>query len=175
MRLQFRFIALGILLIAAGCHHRKPVVVAAPAAPAPPPAPPPPPADDMQALDATARIYYDDAAAFTDSVRLTIRDVDTWRAVWSQATQAQATAPPLPAIDFSRQMVLLVSSGRMKPGDEIHVDSIGKRKGRFFAIVRTTVACQPFPSSAYPLEIVRVRRTEGSVVFVERRGKAEDC
>jgi hypothetical protein len=173
MRLQSAVIALGILLVAVGCHHRKPVVVAPPAAA--PPAPPPPPVDDMQAVDASARVYYDDATAFTDSVRLTIRDVDTWRAVWSQATQGQASSPPLPEIDFSRQMVLLVSSGRMKPGDEIHVDSIGKRKGRFFAIVRTTVACHPFPSSAFPLEIVRVRRTEGSVVFVERRTKAEDC
>jgi hypothetical protein len=120
-------------------------------------------------------VYYDDETGFTDSLRLTIRDEETFRGVWAQATQRQATAPALPQIDFQSQMVLLVSAGRMRAGDQIHVDSIGRYEGRLVAIVRTTVECQQFPAVAHPVEIVRVRRSESQVMFIERRAKSGDC
>jgi hypothetical protein len=126
-------------------------------------------------VNADDRIYYDDATAFTDSVRLTIRDPEQWNQVWLRATKAQATPPALPAIDFGRHMLLLVSAGRLRPGDEIHVDSVGLKSGSPVAVVQTTVQCQPFPGTAYPLEIVRVQRSDSAVTFVERSAKAGDC
>lgn len=63
----------------------------------------------------------------------------------------------------------------MQPGEQIHVDSVGSRGGKTVAVVRTTVGCQPFPATAYPFEIVAVRRTEGQVMFVERRSKSAEC
>jgi hypothetical protein len=129
----------------------------------------------MRSLPAENRVYYDDAAAFTDSVRLTISDGESWNRIWRQATRAQATSPSLPDIDFKRDMLLLVSAGRLKPGDEIHVDSVGVQRGRPVAVVRTTVGCQSFPGEAYPLEIVRVPRSDSTMTFLERRAKAGDC
>src|SRR3954471_9100348 len=107
-----------LFLLAGGPRGPKPVVAPAPppprpAAPAPPPKPAPPP-DEMRPLDGDERIYYDDAAAFTDSVRLIISDPETWSGVWTQATKGQASTPALPAIDFQRYFVLLVSAGRMR-------------------------------------------------------------
>ncbi|MGH7528252.1 MAG: hypothetical protein ACREMX_16285 [Gemmatimonadales bacterium] len=129
----------------------------------------------MYPVHPDSRVYYDDAAVFTDSIRYTIRDAETWRSIWSRATQRQASAPPLPTIDFEHHMLLLVGAGPMRPGDEIHVDSVGKRRGRVVAVVRTTVECQPFPAKSYPFEIVVVRRSEAEVDFIERRDKAADC
>jgi hypothetical protein len=129
----------------------------------------------MRPVDAADRQYYDDAAAFTDSVRLTISDPDTWSQTWLRATQAQATSPALPEVDFKRYMLLLVSAGRLKPGDEIHVDSVGLQRGRPVAVVRTTVDCRPFPGDAYPLEIIRMRRSDSTMTFIERRAKTGDC
>ena len=129
----------------------------------------------MRPVEGDDRIYYDDVTAFRDSVRLTISDPDTWRTTWLRATQAQATAPALPEVDFQRYMLILVSAGSLKPGDEIHVDSVGLQGGRPVAVVRTTVACQPFPGTAYPLEIVRMRRSDSTVTFIERQSKTEDC
>ena len=129
----------------------------------------------MRPVEPDDRIYYDDATGFRDSVRLTITDPETWRSTWLKATQAQATPPELPAIDFQRYMLLLVSAGSLKPGDEIHVDSVGLQSGRPVAVVRTTVDCRPFPGTAYPLEIVRMRRSDSALTFLERRGKTEDC
>lgn len=129
----------------------------------------------MRPVDADDRIYYDDATAFTDSVRMTISDPETWGRIWLKATQAQATPPALPEIDFKRNMLLLVSAGRLKPGDEIHVDSVGLQHGRPVAVISTTVDCRPFPGTAFPLEIVRIRRSDSTITFIERRAKTADC
>ena len=195
MRSHCPLLLYGSLLLAS-CGGHKPEYVPAPPpprpapppppAPAPPPpapvarkpAPPPkpaPPADEMRPVGTDDRVYYDDATAFRDSVRLIITEPDTWKSTWLRATQAQATAPALPDVDFRRYMLLLVSAGRLKPGDEIHVDSVGLQRGRPVAVVRTTVDCHPFPGDAYPLEIVRMKRSDSTVSFLERRGKSEDC
>jgi hypothetical protein len=170
MRFPISALAWSLLLMIAACGRKKPAPIPVPASA------PAPPAEYMVPLDPDARIYYDDAAvAFTDSIRLTIRDVETWRNIWSRATAGQASAPPLPAVDFGRQMVLLVGAGRLRSGDQIHVDSVGTRKGTTIAVVRTTVECQAFPGVAYPFEIVQVKRSERAVVFVERQSKPADC
>ena len=123
----------------------------------------------------TARVYYDDGPAFRDSVRMVVRDGAAWRTVWAQATSAQPAPPPLPAVDFEREMVLVVGAGKMTPGDQIHVDSAGVRRDFFVAVVRTIVQCRPFPADAYPLEIVRVTRSDKTATFVERRERATNC
>lgn len=129
----------------------------------------------MLPVEPDARLYYDDTEVFTDSARLTIRDAESWHDLWNRAAAGQESAPPLPSIDWKRHMVLLVSAGAMRPGDQIRVDSVGRVGGRPVAIVRTTVECQPFQATAYPFEIVRVRRSESAMTFVERGGNPEDC
>jgi hypothetical protein len=129
----------------------------------------------MSVLDPTARLYYDDVPSFPDSIRHVIRDVESWGNIWAQATRGQASPPPLPIVDFSRSIVLLVGAGRMRTGDQIHVDSVGTKKGSLVAVVRTTVDCHSIPNVAYPFEIVRVQRSDRPVVFVERRDQPSDC
>jgi hypothetical protein len=156
-----------------GClfHKKKPPAPTPVSAPAPPPAP----VEQWEAVSPDARLYYDDVNAFTDSSRLTLRDPDTWQDVWRRATRLQASTPPLPDVDFRRQMVLVVAAGKMKTGDEIHVDSVGTLGGRVRVLVQTRVQCGSIPTSAYPFEIVRVPRSTEEVGFLERRTKAEDC
>ncbi|MGH7673692.1 MAG: hypothetical protein ACREMV_00345 [Gemmatimonadales bacterium] len=131
--------------------------------------------DRVTPVLSSARVYYDDGPAFRDSVRLVVRDAETWQSIWSQATSTQASPPPLPAIDFGRHMVLVVGAGRMTPGDQIRVDSAGVRGRLFVAVVRTTLECRPFAADAYPLEIVRVARSDNPVSWVERRDRAAHC
>jgi hypothetical protein len=174
-----------ILLLCPGCLFKKkpkpdPVPVAAPtpapAAPAPAPAPAPPP-DFIAPVEESARLYYDDAPVFTDSVRVTVRDQASLETLWSRAASGQASSPQLPTIDWNRDMVVLVSAGALHPGDQIRVDSVGTREGRTVTVVavRTTIQCSPFPTTSYPFEIVRVRRSEEPVVFLEHREETGDC
>jgi hypothetical protein len=123
----------------------------------------------------STRLYSDDGPAFTDSVRLAIRDMATWQQVWAQATSTQGSPPPLPQVDFTQEMVLVAAAGQMHPGDQIRIDSAGVRAGVFVAIVRTITACRPFPAAAYPLDIVRVQLSEREVTWTERRERAPDC
>jgi hypothetical protein len=176
MRRLMLLIAGGLLLVSA-CHKKKPPVLAPTAEPPPQQAPPaPPPAENLTPVEQDARLYYDDeASAFPDSIRMVIRDAESLTSIWAKATSGQASAPPIPAVDFTQSIVLLVGAGKMRTGDQIHVDSVGTRQGRLVVVVRTTVDCQSIPNAAYPFEIVRVKRSSKPVSFVERRSKGPDC
>jgi hypothetical protein len=150
---------------AAACHHAKP-------APAPTPVP------------TAARIYYDNSGGIQDSVRVVVRDAQTMKTVWQQATSQQSSPPPMPAIDFTKEMVLVVGAGRMTPEDQIRVDSVsvvkepnveGKQEDVLRVVVVITRGCMQFKTDAYPLEIVKVRRFEGAVHFVDRQTQAQGC
>ena len=122
-----------------------------------------------------ARVYYDDGPAIRDSLRLIVRDAAAWETQWRRATSLQATPPPVPPLDFDREMAVLVAAGRMTPGDQIHVDSAGVQGDYFVVWVRTIVQCRRFSGNVYPLEIVRVRESDKAPRFVERRERGASC
>lgn len=140
-----------------------------------PGAPPPPrPSDTLVPILASGRVYYNDGPAFRDTVRRIVRDAAGWQALWQQVTSTQPSRLPAPAIDFAREMVVVVASGLTAPGDQIRVDSAGRRGNTFVVIVRTTFECQPFPPSIYPHEIVRVPRSDLPAEWVERVQRAPE-
>ena len=155
-------VAGALLVLLAGCSHGIPVIA-------------PQPRVTLQPLSAAAQVYYDNGMAFADSARIVVRDSATWRTTWQRATRSQPSPPPMPIVDFSRDMIVVAAAGRMKPGDAIHVDSIGTHGSLTVLVVRTIVACQPFPSDAYPFEIVRIPRRDGPVQFVEHQARAPGC
>ncbi|HKV73823.1 MAG TPA: hypothetical protein VJN95_04830 [Gemmatimonadales bacterium] len=156
--------AAALIALAAACHKGGG-----------PPAPKPEPAVAMKPLDEAARIYYDNGVAFADTSRTIVKDSVAFKAIWKRATQGQPSPPPLPVVDFSKDMVVVVAGGRMKPGDAIRVDSVGTRGTLMVIAVRTTVACQPFPTDAFPFEVVKVARTDGQVRFTEHKAKSPEC
>lgn len=144
-----------------------------------PPAPPP-----LAPIPEEARLYYDDSGGLADSLRMVVREAERWDDVWNRATSRREEPPPAPAIDFDDQMALVVAAGRMSPGDGIRVDSVGFQEVRtadgdteevLSAVVRTVRGCGRFSGDAYPVEIVRVRRWEGRVEFLERSETSADC
>jgi hypothetical protein len=172
--MRYGLIALALMLPAAvlgGCHRGSRAAA------------PPPPAQALPLLP-MARLYSDNGGGIQDSVRIVVRDQPTLEQVWKQATSGQSSPPPLPAVDFSKEMVLVVGAGRKTPEDQIHVDSVavrkvagasGKTEEAMAAIVRTLEGCRRFRADAYPVEIVRVRRFTGPVLFEERQDRASDC
>jgi len=126
-------------------------------------------------ITSTALLFYDDGPAYRDSVRIIVRDAATWSTVWARATSTQPTPPPQPSIDFAHEMVVVVGAGRMKPGDQIRVDSAGERSGLYNVVVSTVVGCRRFAADTYPLEVVRVARSDKQVSFIERRDQAGNC
>lgn len=146
-------------------------------APAAAPRPPEP-------FPAPQRLYYDNGGGIQDSLRLVIRDAATMQSRWTQATSRQASPPPAPDLDFNREMAVLVSSGRMTPDDRVHVDSAavtramdgsGAMGNVLLLYVRTVRGCRPSSTQAYPVEILRMRRFDGTVRFQETTERAEGC
>jgi hypothetical protein len=138
----------------------------------------------LAVVPAAARLLYDNSGGIQDSAQLVIRDEETLRQVWGRATATQSDPPPVPQVDFRREMVLLVAAGRMSPDNEVRVDSAGVRReptaaGRqqeVLAVVYTvTEGCRRFARDAYPVELVRIRRYDGEVRFTGRRERAADC
>jgi hypothetical protein len=157
-----------LLLAACGRHAAPPPQVAAPA---------------LAPISPLARLYYDNSGGIQDSVRLVVRDANALASVWQRATSGQASPPVQPTVDFSKEMVIVVGAGRMTPDDQIRVDSVGMRKENadgkvrdiLTAWVSTIESCRRFRADAYPVEIVRVRRFEGTVRFAEQRVKPTGC
>jgi hypothetical protein len=166
-----RVLALALLLLLPACGRRG----GSPAVPPPPPPTPFPP---------PTRIYYDNSGGVQDSLRLVIKQADDFATIWQQATSRQTSPPPAPAVDFGNEMLIVAGAGRMRPDDQIAVDSVYRTReldtsGRMVemlnVVIRTTTGCRPFNADAYPLDIVRVRRFDGPVKFVEERARAQGC
>jgi hypothetical protein len=169
---MMRRIPLLLAVATAACMHRSaPAPTAAVNAP-------------LQPLPPMARLYDDNGGGIQDSVRLVIRDAAQLADTWHQATSAQTSPPPVPAVDFTREMVLVAGAGRMTPADRIQVDSVGMRRqttpeGKTQDVLTAWVSviqgCQRFQAAAYPFEIVRVRRFDGPVRFAVQRVRAGGC
>jgi len=167
MRLSGIAILFPAALLAAACGGRA-APVAAPLGPVP----------------VQARLLYDNGGGIRDSGQVVIRDANTLREVWQRATSTQSTPPAVPDVDFQRDMVLVVSGGRMSPSHQLHVDSAGTRRERtpagreqeVLAVHYTvTEGCTRINRDAYPVEVVRIRRYEGEVRFIGRREPATNC
>src|SRR5688500_2572188 len=118
------------------------------------------------------QLFYDNSGGIQDSTGLVIQDAQAFSAQWSRATSSRAAAPQAPAVDFNRQMVILVASGRKTPEDQIRVDSLvvtrelqsdGSRPETLRIVVRRIAACRTMRTAAYPLEIVSARKFTGPI------------
>jgi hypothetical protein len=144
----------------------------------------PPQAAPLGPVPVQARLLYDNGGGIRDSGQIVIRDVNALRETWQRATSTQSSPPAVPEVDFQRDMVLMVSGGRMSPSDQLHVDSAGTRHERnpagreqeVLAVHYTvTEGCTRINRDAYPVELVRIRRYQGEVRFIGRRERATNC
>jgi hypothetical protein len=157
MRVSLSLLGFGLPMLIAGCS--RPLVIASPFAPVPP----------------TAVIYRDDSGGLRDSAQYVIRDERAWSELWTQITETQLNPPDRPQTDFGINMLLAVAGGRMRAGDQIHVDSVGVRNNVYYAFVSVVEACEALDVEVYPLEIVRVARSDRQVAFQLGRRRAGGC
>lgn len=113
-----------------------------------------------------------------DSTRLVIRDSTTWRRYWSAIHRPFIPAPPMPAVDFSREMIVLVAMGtRPTAGFDIRIDSVLAEAGRMVVSVRRQApgsGCAVPAVVTQPVDIVRLPASDAPVWFAER-GEQTEC
>jgi hypothetical protein len=125
-----------------------------------------------------------DPYSFTSSsgldkpARIVVRDDATWRTLWSQINLGGAPVP-LPAIDFSREMIVVVALGsRSTGGYSILLEdaSAGANDGTAITVrsMSPGPGCGVTLAFTQPVDIARLPLRQGEVRFVER-AQVFDC
>jgi hypothetical protein len=129
-------------------------------------------------------VFSDNSGGIQDSMRVVIRDAETLRQLWEQATATHHDPPAVPASDFRRDMFILVAAGRMTIEDQLRVESATVRSSRdaqgrteevLEVVARIIQGCGRLQRDGYPLEILRVQRFDGPVTFSVHRERDPDC
>lgn len=114
----------------------------------------------------------------TDRQRIVIRDREAWRDVWKRIYSLMSPTPPLPEVDFSKEMLVVVSlGGRGTGGYAIIIDGACERDDKLEVTVRSVSPgknCMTTQALTAPVDIVRVPKTQRSVVFRENE-IVHDC
>jgi PrcB C-terminal len=112
-----------------------------------------------------------------DQLRVVVRDRDAWLDVWKRIHRPDPNRgpypepPPLPEIDFSREIVVVAAMGR-RPSSAyaIIIDGAYERNDRLEVVVRSVEnrkGCPAYTIMTAPVDIVRLPKTERPVVFRE--------
>ena len=108
--------------------------------------------------------YY---SALKTAQRIVVRDEATWRTLWPQLQ----AGPELPAIDFTREMVVVVALGeRNSGGYSILIESAAATGDGVTVQVRSISPgkqCGATAALTQPVDAARLPRVEGTVRFVD--------
>jgi hypothetical protein len=104
--------------------------------------------------------------------RLVVRDAETWRSLWAQIYRNHGVAPPIPTIDFSREMLVVAALGsRASGGYSIMIDGASAQGSDVVVTVRSISPgpkCGVTAALTQPVDVARMPRRDGPVRFVER-------
>lgn len=115
---------------------------------------------------------FDYNTSLGERARLVVRDQTTWREVWASMWRTRSPQPPLPEVDFAREMVLVAALGaRATGGYDILIESAYEGPtGLTIHVLSTSPGstCVVTLALTRPVDIARLPRHNGPVAFVER-------
>ena len=110
--------------------------------------------------------------------RIIVRDSASWSSLWPRIVGTHSPVPPVPAVDFASQMLLVVSMGtRSSGGYIIMIDSVRVQGDTVRVAVREQSPgprCGTPAVITAPVGLARIERTELPVSFVTRE-TVRDC
>ena len=106
----------------------------------------------------------------SERTRLVIRDRDKFNELWNHITRSISDKPPLPEVDFSREMLIVAAMGPQKSRYEIIIDSACEVDNQLEVVVHSNkiILCG-LDVGVLPqtVDIVRLPKTDLPVVFKE--------
>ena len=123
-------------------------------------------------VDSGAVLLHAASSGFGESDRFVVRDSVHWARVWDTAFARQAPVPPLPAVDFATEMVVVAALGtRPSGGYDIVIEGMASEAGGAAVLVATTAPgddCFTTAAITEPVVMVRVGTVAGPIRFHER-------
>ena len=123
------------------------------------------------------RTSFSTGGGIWDQLRLVVRDRDSWLDVWKRIHRPDPNRdpypepPPLPEIDFSREIVIVAALGRRgSTAYAIIIDAAYEKNDRLEVVVRSVEnrkGCAAWAMMTAPVDIVKLPKTERAVVFRE--------
>jgi hypothetical protein len=117
-------------------------------------------------------------SGLTDSARVVIRDGSEWSRYWALINRPFIPQPPEPAVDFSREAVVVASLGsRPTGGFTIRIDQATTDAERLIiSVVRTLpgAGCALAAVVTQPVDVVRIPTPTLPIAFTERVERT-DC
>lgn len=116
-------------------------------------------------------------AGISQRARLVIRDRAEFNELWNKINSNTSDKPPLPEVDFAREMLIVAAMGQQPSAYEIIIDSACEVDNQFEVLVRSI---KFLPCGAYvgflpeSVDIVRLPKTDLPVVFRETEATS-DC
>ena len=113
---------------------------------------------------------------FPSETMLVVRDQQSWQSLWSQMTANQFPAPQLPAVDFTKDMVLVAAAGtRPTTGYSVSItDATESSGGVTVNVTITNPGCVVSDLVTSPVDVATIARRDGTVGFVVTR-KTHNC
>ena len=106
---------------------------------------------------------YDQPATFV------VRDRATWESTWNQIHRRHSPIPPLPAVDFSADMIAVAALGGQPTSGYDLVLSNASETGGTVTVEATTrtpaPGCAILPVVTSPVDLARLPRRDGPVLF----------
>ncbi|HEX2716179.1 MAG TPA: protease complex subunit PrcB family protein [Allosphingosinicella sp.] len=114
----------------------------------------------------------------SDAGAVVIRDAAEWERAWQRIVVNHSPKPAAPAVDFSREMVLLVAMGTKSSGGyTAEIQRAVTRAGGLevdWAAVSPGSNCFTTAALTQPIDVVIVPRVEGEVAFA-RHDQTRNC
>jgi hypothetical protein len=104
--------------------------------------------------------------------RIVVRDAASWQTLWARINAPLLPVPPVPAADFSQEMLVVVALGaRSSGGYTILVDGASVAEDGSTSVAVRSISpknCVTTAAFTQPVDIARMPRREGNVSFVEQ-------
>ena len=117
-------------------------------------------------------------SGLTESARIVVRDADHWREVWRAIWRDHSPGPPLPPVDFERELIVVAALGQRPTGGfSILLESAARAGSGAVVSVRTTAPgprCGTTAALTEPVDIARLPRVEGEIRF-EEKTESHNC
>jgi hypothetical protein len=111
-------------------------------------------------------------SGIADSSRFVVRDTAGWRRAWEAIHRPFIPQPPVPRVDFSREMVIVAALGkRPSQGYGIVIEEAEQDSGAIEVAIRKTApgsGCLVSAAVTQPVDVARLPASDQPVRFRER-------